>query len=75
MHINVHIVHCLCKFTKSGHSLFLQTMKIVLVVVILVACFAAVNCQSISCVTNEISNNGNLLCATMLAVSLLIYIC
>ncbi len=48
-------------------------MKIVLVVVVLVACFAAVNCQSfaaITCVANGVLSNQNFLtCNTMLAVS------
>ena len=48
---------------------FLQTMKIVLTVVALVAYFAAVNCQDALCLASGTS--GNLVsCATMFAVSL-----
>ncbi len=48
-------------------------MKIMLVVVVLVGCFAAVNCQSAAaglCVATGLQNNQNLVtCSTMLAVS------
>ena len=53
-------------------SFLLQTMKLMLnVVVVLVACFAAVNCQGgLACVATGVANNQNLLtCNTMLAVS------
>ncbi len=53
-------------------TFLLQTMKIMLVVVVLVACFAAVNCQGgdLACVSAGVLNNQNLqTCSTMLAVS------
>ncbi len=50
---------------------FLQTMKIVLVVVVLVACFAAVKCQDAICLSNGLTANGGSLlsCSTAFAVS------
>ncbi len=45
-------------------------MKIVLVVVVLVACLAAVNCQDPFCLSNGLRDNANLQeCNTMLAVT------
>ncbi|XP_064388739.1 uncharacterized protein LOC135336803 [Halichondria panicea] len=47
-----------------------MTMKIVLVVVVLVACFAAVNCQDALCLSNGLRDNANLQeCNTMLATA------
>ncbi|XP_064388738.1 uncharacterized protein LOC135336800 [Halichondria panicea] len=47
-----------------------MTMKIVLVVVVLVACLAAVNCQDPFCLSNGLRDNANLQeCNTMLATA------
>ncbi len=50
---------------------FLQTMKIVLVVVALVACFAAVNCQDAPCFANGLLNNPSLASCNSANVSLI----
>ena len=50
-------IHAVVQCVHEVILFFLQTMKIVLVVV---ACFAAVNCQDAACLANRVLNNPSL---------------
>ena len=53
-------IHAVVQCVHEVILFFLQTMKIVVVVVALVACFAAVNCQDAACLANGVLNNPSL---------------
>ena len=53
-------IHAIVQCVHEVILFFLQTMKIVVVVVALVACFAAVNCQDATCLVNGVLNNPSL---------------
>ena len=72
MHASVLMHRCtMCVHNYKVILFFLQTMKIVLVVVALVACFAAVNCQDALCFANGLINNPSLATCNSANVSLI----
>ena len=64
-------IHAVVQCVHEVILFFLQTMKIVLVVVALVACFAAVNCQDALCFANGLINNPSLATCDSANVSLI----